>query len=159
VTRLGPAKVGHFLQQQSDELTRIWRLARATARPTVFPGLLDGVVQPFFERAGELLLAGGPPDEVWEGLVGVVRWAPAVGPGELTQEWAVLVEVLAAACESVNAEPPIADWLARAAAMAEAETTKLVEGRGAAPPGVVTAVVFSSVTPRQPRAETEETAE
>ena len=158
MTRLGPAKVGHFLRQQSEELTRIWRLARATARPTVFPGLLDGVVQPFFERAGELLPAGAAPEDIWQGLVGVVRRAPAIGPGELTQEWAVLVEVLAAACESVNAEPAVAEWLTGAAAAGEAGTTKLVEGRGAAPPGVVTAVVFSSVTPRQPRAETEETA-
>jgi hypothetical protein len=158
VTRLGPAKVGHFLRQQSEELTRIWRLARTTARPTVFPGLLDGVVQPFFERAGELLLAGAPPEDVWQELSGVIRWAPAIGPGELTQEWAVLVEVLAAACESVNAEPTVAEWLARAAAAAEAGTTKLVGNRGAPPPGIVPAVVFSSVTPRQPRAETEETA-
>ncbi len=158
MTRLAPAKVGLFLHQQADELTRIWRLARATARPTVFPGLIDGLVQPFFERAGELLRGEAPPESVWQGLAGLVRWAPAIAPGEMTQEWAVLVEVLAAACESVNADPAVADWLARAASAGEAGTAALAGGKGTAPSGILTTIVFSSLTPRQPRAETEETA-
>jgi hypothetical protein len=57
-------------------------------------------------------------------------------------------DVLAAACESVNAAPDAVSWLARAAAEAEAGTASL--GRdAAAPPGIVKALVFSSVAPRQ----------
>ncbi len=150
---LSPDKVGLFLRSQAEELERIWRDARAASRPDVFPGLIDGLVAPFFLRAGELLGSGAAPEEVWQGLVGIVRWAPALEPDELKEEWALLVEVLVAACESVNASRDAADWLARAASSAAAGTAALVRRHGKAPEGVVTAVVFSSVSPRQPGAE------
>jgi len=156
VTRLGAAKVGPFLRQQTEELTRIWRLARASARPEVFPGLIDDLVPNFFDRAGELLATGAAPEEVWRGLAGLVRWATALAPGELTQEWAVLVEVLSATCESVNAEPAIAAWLTRAAAACEAGSVALSGGQGERPERIVIALVFSTLAPRQPRTEKEE---
>ena len=82
--------------------------------------------------------------------MGVVRWAPSLAPAELTHEWAVVMEVVTAACESVNAAPQAAEWLARAVGAAERGTAALDAGRGEAPSGIVTAVVFSNLSPRQP---------
>jgi hypothetical protein len=157
VTRMPRDRVGAFLAQQSEELTRIWRLARYDARRNVFPGLLDGLVQAFFVRAGAELAAGAPPDAVWRGLTGLVRWPPALSPAEHTEEWAILLEVLRAACESVNAAPDAAAWLAQAAAAADAGTAALSAGQGAVPEGVVVAVVFSTLQPRQAPVEEEDT--
>ena len=158
MTRLGAGKVGLFLRQQSDELTRIWRLARASERPDVFPGLLDDVVARFFARAADLLAENTPSDELWRGLCGVVRWPPPLAPGELTEEWGILLEVLSAACESVNADPSVASWLTRAVAACEVGTTALAGGRGKAPAGIVTALVFSPIEPRHRRDEKGENA-
>jgi hypothetical protein len=146
---LASEKVGLFLQSQADELARIWRLARAGARPDVFPGLIDGLVAAFFLRAGELVATGAPPEAVWRGLIGLVRWPPSLAPAELSEEWSLMAEVVGAACESVNAAPEAVAWLARAAAAAEAGTAALAGGHGATPEGIVTAIVFSSVSPRQ----------
>jgi hypothetical protein len=142
VTRLGPEQVGHFLLQQDEELTRIWRVARASERPEVAPGLIDGLVLPFFERAGELLASGADPEAVWAGLSGLVRWAPALAPGELTREWELVIEVLRAACESVNAAPVVRTWLARAVAVCQEGSAALRAG-AAAPDGIVTALLFA----------------
>jgi hypothetical protein len=152
---LDAEKVGLFLRSQADELTRIWRLARASARPDVFPGLVDALVEPFFERAGALLASGGAPEEVWHGLVGLVRWPILLSSTELTQEWAVMVEVVGAGCESVNAAPSVTEWLTRAVSVAERGSVALAGGNGLAPEGIVTTVVFSSVAPRRPAAEKE----
>lgn len=150
---LAADKVGLFLRSQAEELERIWRGARIAARPDVFPGLIDGVVAPFFLLAGELIARAAAPEEVWRGLVGVVRYAPALPEDELAQEWSLLREVLAAACESVGAGRDAADWLARAANAAEAGAAALARKEGAAPDGIVAAFVFSSLAPRQPAAE------
>jgi hypothetical protein len=155
VTRLPRDRVGAFLQQQADELTRIWRLARADARRDVFPGLLDDLVQPFFWLAGAELAAGSPPEAAWRGLAGLVRWPPSVSPAEHTEEWALMLEVLRAACESVNAAPDAAAWLAQAAAAAEAGTAALATAPHGAPEGIVVAVVFSSAQPRMMGAQDE----
>ena len=79
---LGAESMSLFFRQQAEELTRIWRMARATARPAVFPGLLDGLVGPFFARTGEVLEKRGAPPAVWQGLVGLLRRPPAVAPVE-----------------------------------------------------------------------------
>jgi len=109
---LGAAQCGRAIEQSAEELLRIWRLARASARQEVFPGLLDGVMGAFFARCGRLLADAGKPEEVWPGLVGQVRWAPRLGAQDLTVEWAIAMEVLAAACESFGAENAAAEWLA-----------------------------------------------
>ncbi len=158
MTRLGPGKVGLFLSQQAEELTRIWRLARAAERPDVFPGLLDDVVSRFFARTAELLSESAAPEDLWRGLSGLVRWPPPLAPGELTQEWSILMEVLSAACESVNADPSVSAWLARAVAACEVGTSALVGGRGKGPAGIVTALVFSPLEPRHRRDEKGESA-
>jgi hypothetical protein len=158
VTRLGPGKVSVFLRQQSDELTRIWRLARASERLEVFPGLLDDLVGRFFLDAADLLAANAAPEDLWRGLSGLVRWPPPLAPGELTEEWAILLEVLSAACESVNADPSVSTWLTRAVAACEVGTKALGGGRGKAPEGIVTAIVFSPLEPRHRRDEKGENA-
>ena len=150
MTRLGAAKVGLFLRQQADELTRIWRLARVSARPAVFPGLLDGVVTPFFRTCGELLPQHRAPEEVWTELSGVVWWQTALAPAELVEEWAVMSEVVSAACEAVNAEPAVGEWLVRAIAACQTGTAALGSSRDQAPPGILAALVYSEVAPRRP---------
>jgi hypothetical protein len=156
VTRLGPGHVGLFLEQQGEELVRIWRLARATERPDVFPGLVDGILADFFVRSGELLATGAPPEEAWRGLAGLVRWPTSVAPAELDAEWVLVEEVLAATCESVNAAPEVSAWLAQAVAACRAGTPRLT-ARGEGPRAVVTALVFSSVEPPPSRHGEEET--
>jgi hypothetical protein len=122
---------GKIIEQSAEELLRIWRLARATARPHVFPGLLDGVMGDFFTRAGQLMAAGAAPEAVWSGLGGLIRVSPRLGTKELTGEWAVAMEVLSAACESFDASPEVGEWLARAIAEAERGVSAL----GANPTG------------------------
>jgi hypothetical protein len=138
VTRLGPEQVGSFLHQQGEELTRIWRVARASERPDVAFGLIDALVLPFFDGAGELLASGAAPDAVWAGLSGLVRWPQQLAQGELAQEWALVLEVLVAACESVNAAPPVLAWLTRAVEVCREGTAGL---RNAAPTDVASGVV------------------
>ena len=125
---LGPVPSGRAIEQSAEELLRIWRLARAAARREIFPGLLDGVMGAFFARCGQLLAGGGEAEEVWPGLVGIVRWSPHHGARELTGEWAIAMEVLSAACESFEADPKVAEWLARAVAAAEKGTASIGEG-------------------------------
>jgi hypothetical protein len=146
---LGIVESGKAIEQASEELLRIWRLARASARREVFPGLLDGVLGDFFLRSGRLLATGGGPEDVWKGLHGIVRWAPALGAAELTNEWAIAMEVLAAACESFDADPATAEWLARAVAEAERGTSALLgAGDRAAPsPGILTLFAFGDLHP------------
>jgi hypothetical protein len=152
VTRLGPGKVGLFLRQQAEELTRIWRMARASERPEVFPGLLDDLIGRFFDEAADLLARDAAPEDLWLGLRGLVRWPPPLAPSELTQEWAILMEVISAACESVNADPSVSSWLTRAVAACEVGTSAL-GGRAKGPAGIVTAIVFSPLEPRHSRDE------
>lgn len=144
MTQLGPGQVGSFLRQQAEELTRIWRVARTGERPRVSFGLIDALVLPFFDRAGELLASGAPPEAVWAGLTGLVRWPPRLAPGELALEWALVLEVLGAACESVNAEPAVLAWLTRAVeACREGVAGLRDDGPAEGAPGVVAVLVFA----------------
>src|SRR5512136_222746 len=147
---LGIVESGRAIEQASEELLRIWRLARASARREVFPGLLDGVHGDNFARSGRLLADGGCPKDVWKGLCGIVRWAPALGAAELTNEWAIAMEVLAAACESFDSDSATAEWLARAVAEAERGTSALLnsQDRAAPPPEILT--LFTSGPPHPP---------
>jgi len=144
---LGAAQSGRAVEQSAEELLRIWRLARASARQEVFPGFLDGVMNAFFARCGRLLADGGRPEEVWPGLVGLVRWAPRLGAKDLTVEWAIAMEVLTAACESFGADHAVAEWLARALALAEKGTAALRDERPdpPRPDGVVVVLVLGEM--------------
>jgi hypothetical protein len=155
VSRLGPEKVGHFLVQQGEELTRIWRMARASARPDIFPGLIDGLVGPFFERGGPLLGEGAEPETVWMSLLGVVRWPGGTAPDEMAQEWALLLEVITATCEAVNATPAVGEWLVRALAACESGTRALGTARPR-PSGIVPLHFFSTLAPPHERVSKDE---
>ncbi len=69
-------RAGDAIARSAGDLARVWRAARLQARPDVFPGLLDAVVQDFFARAGELLAAGRDPALVWPSTVGLARLDP-----------------------------------------------------------------------------------
>jgi hypothetical protein len=148
---LGPVPSGRAIEQSAEEILRIWRLARASGRREIFPGLLDGIMGAFFARCGRLLAESGEPEDVWPGLVGVVRWSPRHGARELTGEWAIAMEVLTAACESFQAQPEVGGWLARAVAAAEKGTALLAERRKGPPlpDGVVVLVAYGELGPQQ----------
>jgi len=136
--------VGSFLRQQGEELTRIWRGARASERPKVAFGLIDALVLPFFDGAGEQLASGAAPEAVWAGLSGLVRWPPQLAQAELALEWALVLEVLVAACESVNAAPEVLEWLSRAVEVCREGTVGLRgEATVKAASGVVPVLVFA----------------
>jgi hypothetical protein len=135
----GVAAVGRALRRSAAELTRVWRLARAQARRDVFPGMLDGLLPGFLDEAGRLMAAEGAPEDAWAAAGGVLRLGPGDSSGELTVEWALAMEVLAAACESFHASPAAAEWLARAVAAAERGTSAAAAAAepDALPPGVL----------------------
>jgi len=141
----GPDTAGRILEQSAEELRRIWRLARAASRTGVFPGMLDGVVASFFACAGRTLSAGGEPADAWRTASGTVRFSARLGAAELTAEWAVAMEVLAAVCESFGAEPAVAEWLARAVADGERATAGLPAG--ALPPSMLAVRVLGDMPP------------
>ena len=142
----GATAAGRILEQSSDELRRIWRLARASSRTGVFPGMLDGVIASFFAGCGKLMSAGGAPEEAWRSVRGMLRISDQLGAAELTAEWAVSMEVLAAVCESFGAEPAVAEWLTRAIAEAERATARL-PAAGALPPGVLSVRILGELAP------------
>ncbi len=146
---LGAVPSGRAIEQSAEEILRIWRLARHSARREVFPGLLDGVMGAFFARCGRLLAEDGEPESVWPGLVGIVRWSPRLGTRELTGEWAVAMQVLAAACESFQADPAVGEWLVRAVAAAEKGTALLAERRSKPhrPDGIVILFTYGALGP------------
>jgi len=141
----GTSAGGRILEQSSEELRRIWRLARASSRTGVFPGMLDGVISSFFAGCGRLMSQGSAPEEAWGSTRGMIRTSEKLGAAELTAEWAVAMEVLAAVCESFSAEPAVAEWLARAIAEAERATSRLPAGE--LPKGVLPVRILGALAP------------
>jgi hypothetical protein len=136
---MDPMAFGRALRRAAPELTRVWRLARAQAQRPVFPGFLDGLVPSFLAEAGRLLAEGGDPAAAWGATAGTLRLAPGDSAEELTVEWALLMEVLGAACESFQAQPAVAEWLAKAVAAGQRATAAVASGVEGAPlpPGVL----------------------
>jgi len=144
----GTKVAGRILEQSSGELLRIWRLARAASRNAVFPGMLDGVMASFFQSAGRVLATGGPPEDAWKGTSGMLRVSERLGAAELTAEWAVAMEVLAAVCESFSAEPAVGEWIARAVAEAERATSRQPGASSAGvPAGVLEVRIVGDMPP------------
>jgi hypothetical protein len=144
-------RTGEAIGAAAAELTRIWRAARLEARPDLFPGTLDAVVEPFIAGVGEALVLGREPEEVWGGLTGVVR-ADGRAPGGAEDlwlaEWRLLAEVLAAACEALQAPADVPDQVARAVEEARRGTEDLLEGAG--PDGVLVVWTLGGFRPRGP---------
>ncbi len=146
-------RAGDAIARSAGDLARVWRAARLQARPDVFPGLLDAVVQDFFARAGELLAAGRDPALVWPSTVGLARLDPRArdrGREEIDAEWDLAAGVLASAREALGAGDDVAEWLARAIVLARAGSRGLDAGGG--PPGIAVVWVLSGIARRPSRA-------
>jgi len=147
--RLDTRRTGEAIAAAAGHLARIWRQARAEAWPAVFPGVLDGVVEPFLARVGEALATGQDPAAVWQGLVGIARLDRAQdGRAEeaMHGEWRLLGEVLAAAAEALGADAESADLAARAVEEGRRGTAALREGPR--PAGVLVVRLLSGLRPR-----------
>jgi hypothetical protein len=138
---------GRAIEQGAPELLRIWRLARAAAKRELGAGLLDNVMGDFLTRAGKLLGDDKTPEEVWQGVVGILKVSPQKGPDALTEEWAIAMEVLTAACEALEAEAEVGDWLAKAVAAAEKGTLAALEKKESAPDGLMVLHSYTQVMP------------
>ncbi len=146
--RLDGRRAGEALATASAELTRIWRAARHEARPDVFPGLSDGVVERFVAGLGEALVLGRASEEVWARAEGVVRLDPAASAraeDELRAEWRLVGEVIASACDALDAGPDVTDFAARAVEAARHGVEGIREG---GPPAIVR---VTSLAPFRPR--------
>jgi hypothetical protein len=141
---------GQALQAVAPELTRIWRQVRAEARPGVFPGLVDGVVEALLREAGAALERGEDLAGTWAATAGVVRTDardPAAAEREIAIEWLILGEVLAAAYDALQTPAPARAALARAVDAARAAAPDLARGRGSS--GILVVRVLSPLAPRE----------
>ena len=146
-------RAGEALSASAGELARIWRSARAGARPDLFPGYLDGLIEPFVALAGEGLAAGRDPALLWPAAEGVVR---VDGRDErrtlreLDAEWDLAEEVLHAACQTLDAGGAAREWISRAIVIARTGSRTLTDGSG--PSGVLTVRMLSRGATRRARA-------
>ncbi|HEY6099715.1 MAG TPA: hypothetical protein VIW03_09815, partial [Anaeromyxobacter sp.] len=131
-------RAGDAIATSAGELARLWRTTRAQARPDVWPGLMDGLVDELFARTGEALAAGRDPALLWPALVGVVRVDPRDAErsrAELDEEWDLAEGVLTAACDALGSGEAVREWIARAIVLARAGARTLDAGGG--PRGIV----------------------
>jgi len=141
-------RAGDAIARSAGDLARIWRASRVQLRSVHFPGLLDGLVEDFFARAGEALGAGRDPALVWPATTGLLRLDPrdvARSHAQIDAEWDLAAGVLDSACESLDAGEAAAEWIARAVLVARSGSRTLE--RGGAPEGVAIAWLLSKVRP------------
>ncbi len=141
---LDARRAGDALALSAADLARVWRSARAPTRPGVFPGYLDGVIEPFFALAGEGLAEGRDPALIWPAVTGVVRVDGRDARrtrAELEAEWDLVEEVLEAACRALDAGDAAREWISRAVVIARTDSRTL--GAGGGPPGILTVRVLS----------------
>jgi hypothetical protein len=134
---LDARRVGDALATSAADLARVWRAGRAAARPSAFPGLLDGLVESFLAAAGEGLAEGRDPALIWPATTGVVRLPLDARreAEELDAEWDLVEEVLAAALRALDAGDGALEWALRAIVIARAGARTL--GGGGGPAGVL----------------------
>jgi hypothetical protein len=143
-------RTGEALAAAGLDLARVWRSARASERPDVFPGLLDGLIEPFLARAAEALAEGRHPALLWPSLAGAVRVQasdPRRSREELDAEWELVERVLHAACQALDADDEAREWVRRAIAICRAGARRLPEREGA--PGILCVRTFSELAPRR----------
>ena len=136
-------RAGDALAASSEDLARVWRAGRASARPAAFPGLLDGVVDSYLLQAGDALANGRDPALVWPATEGMVRLAvrdPLRTTQELDAEWDLVEEVLVAALRALDADEDAVEWARRAVVLARAGARTLRRG---GPPGVLPVILHS----------------
>jgi len=138
---------GEALRAVSGDLARVWRASRYVAGPVAFPGLLDGVVEEFFERVAETMLLGRSLEDVWASTRGVVR-IPAGDRArvDLLAEWRLAGEVLLSACEALQVSREAALGVEQAVETAMGGIDRLVEGHG--PPGILAVRQLGGFRPR-----------
>ena len=130
-------RAGDAISASAADLARVWRAGRAAARPSAFPGLLDGVVESFLVQSGEALAEDRDPALVWPAAQGVVRLpldARRAGD-ELDAEWDLVEEVLTAALQALDAGDGALEWVRRAVVISRAGTRTL--GAAGGPPAVL----------------------
>ncbi len=150
-------RAGDAIARAAPDLARIWRGARRQARPQVFPGLIDGIVEDFFARAGEALGDGRDPALVWPQTVGTMRVDPRAifrSLDEIEVECDLAQEVLASAARALGAGPEATEWLARAVVIARNGARTVHAGLG--PPGVVLVWAVSGLASTPPDARIDE---
>jgi hypothetical protein len=143
---LDPRRSANALAASAPELARAWRGARGAARPSCFPGLLDGLVEPLVALAAEALGDGRDPATPWAGAVGIVRVDAHDRRrtlAELDAEWDVMEQVLRAACDALGAGEDVRGWISRALVIARAGSWTLLAGGG--PRGILAVKVFSDL--------------
>lgn len=138
---------GDALCAVATDLVRVWRATRFTAGASVFPGVLDGVIEDFLARVGDSLLQGAPPEEAWRATGGVVRVlrhdrsAPL-----LAAEWALARDVLLSACDALEVAPEAVEAAGKAVDAAAAATEQLLGG--AAPARILRVHQLGGFRPR-----------
>lgn len=138
---------GEALRVAAGELVRAWRSARLSRSAALFPGALDGVLQPFLEALGEALAEGRAPEEAWASTAGVVRLlSGARGWEVLASEWETVAGVLAAACDSLQAEPAARERVTRTVGAAARGVAEL--GAAAGPAAVLVVHLLGGFRPR-----------
>lgn len=146
---LAPRATGDALRSASGEVVRLWRVARASARLGVFPGLADGLVASLVERAGDALVEdGGDPAAVVAGAAGAVRVDPRSrdgSAGELDAELAILGTVLETVCAAISAASRARAFLADVVAAARRAAPGMAAGRP--PAGVLVVLALSGTAP------------
>jgi len=145
----GAAGVGKALAASAGEALRLWRSARRHARPQVFPGLLDGLVEEFARAVGETFAAGWDPESVWSALEGVVRALPEGTGEELEAEWVLAGEVVSAIADALKAGPDARHHAIGAAREAFRRTTDLAASKGAWRGKVLVVRVLANGKPRR----------
>jgi hypothetical protein len=134
-------RAGDALAASSEDLARVWRAGRASARPAAFPGLIDGVIDSYLLQAGDALANGRDPALVWPATEGVVRLDvrdPRRTSAELDAEWDLVEEVLLAALGALDAGEDSLEWARRAVVLARASTRTLrLGGRGGVLPVIL----------------------
>lgn len=148
---LSVRRSGEALRAVAGDLARVWRASRYVAGASVFPGLLDGVMEEFLERVAEALLLDQRPEDAWLATHGIVRLlrGDAAAP-ILVEEWRLAGDVLLSACDALKVAPGAADGVRRAVETATAGIEALLAGGG--PTGVVTLRQLGGFRPRdEPR--------
>ena len=128
---LDARRAGDAIAASSEDLARVWRAGRASARPAAFPGLLDGVVDSYLLQAGDALANGRDPALVWPATEGVVRLDAhdsVLTSAELDAEWDLVEEVLLAALGALEAGEDSVEWARRAVVLARTSTRALRAG-------------------------------
>lgn len=127
---LSSAETGVALAAAADEALQLWRSALRQARPQVFPGLIDPLVETFARAVADTLAQGAPPENAWQAVSGVTRVLLVGEAEEVEAEWALAAEVLSAIGDALKAPPEVRQHALAAAREAFHRTLEIAESSG-----------------------------